>query len=380
VNINNGVLISFDESGFTGPQLLNEDQPFFVYASHDLDGEDSALLIKLLRSEFRLQGAELKAQRLKKRADWEAIAKVICEATRRRANVVTHEKRTALCGKFFEYFFEPVLADYSTAFYQVGFHKYIMNTMSQLLPSQPLDDRTIASQMQAFMRSFEPDDAPNIFAAKDDEFPIEIQRILAFCSGYASVIHEKTGHLKPGGPLSGKWTLDLTSTSLFSSLFHFWGHKHPRLEVLCDESKPLAEVAPFFNGWVGQDQAIAITNGRSEVELKGNLVAPIHLGRSENHSSLQLADLLAGMTNDVCIRGNEAPSVARDWVRQHTIHSHSVGFEPEFTQKGNSVVRVGREILKELSKRASTGADPLDGIVRYIDRLATQYGLQTSMY
>lgn len=29
-------LISFDETGFTGPRLLDEQRPYFVYAPHDL--------------------------------------------------------------------------------------------------------------------------------------------------------------------------------------------------------------------------------------------------------------------------------------------------------------------------------------------------------
>jgi hypothetical protein len=33
-------LISCDESGYTGNNLLNEAQPFFTYASHDLSLED----------------------------------------------------------------------------------------------------------------------------------------------------------------------------------------------------------------------------------------------------------------------------------------------------------------------------------------------------
>ncbi|PCJ04638.1 MAG: hypothetical protein COB16_17975 [Rhodobacteraceae bacterium] len=38
---NSGRLISFDESGFTGPELLNEEQPYFVYASHGLTIEEA---------------------------------------------------------------------------------------------------------------------------------------------------------------------------------------------------------------------------------------------------------------------------------------------------------------------------------------------------
>ncbi len=60
-----GTLISFDESGFTGPDLLNEQQPYFVYASHDLSTQEASEFLKQLKADFGLQSHEMKATRLK---------------------------------------------------------------------------------------------------------------------------------------------------------------------------------------------------------------------------------------------------------------------------------------------------------------------------
>lgn len=118
-----GTLISFDESGFTGPDLLNEAQPYFVYASHDLSAEEATGFLEKLKADFRFQGNELKATRLKRRGDWEDLSNRICEISDQRSRVVTFDKRAALAGKFFEYFFEPVLAKNSLAFYRADFHR-----------------------------------------------------------------------------------------------------------------------------------------------------------------------------------------------------------------------------------------------------------------
>jgi hypothetical protein len=55
------------------------------------------------------------------------------------------------------------------------------------------------------------------------------------------------------------------------------------------------------------------------------------------------------------------------------MRSHSVWFDPEFVRKGNPTVRVGREVLKELAQRAEAGADPLEGIVQFIERTMKRF-------
>ncbi|MGC3938740.1 DUF3800 domain-containing protein [Roseobacter sp. EG26] len=366
-------LISFDESGFTGPDLLNEDQPYFVYASHDLSTPAASEFLAKLKADFGLQGRELKATRLKKRRDWEELSNRICEISDRRSRVVTFDKRAALAGKFFEYFFEPVLAANSLAFYRIDFHRYMMNTILYLMRNSGADYSGLTSQMQAFMRSFDPADAPDIFNAKG-QHSIEMERIQQFCLGYGAQIAAETNHLRPENDETGKWALDLTSSSLFSLLFQWWGHRHPRLRVLCDDSKPLAPMADFFDAWVGKDQSVPVTNGRTSGELRGNLVAPIEFGSSEDHPTIQLADLLAGMTADFCIRRADAPRGIQQWIRRNRMWSHSVEFDPELVRKGNPTVRVGRELLKELALRADRGDDPLDQIGPFIERTRSRFG------
>ncbi|WP_299733353.1 DUF3800 domain-containing protein [uncultured Tateyamaria sp.] len=368
-----GTLISFDESGFTGPDLLNESQPYFVYASHDLSAEEAADFLDKLKADFSFQGNELKATRLKKRGDWEYLANRICEISDQRSRVVTFDKRAALAGKFFEYFFEPVLAKNSLAFYRIDFHRYMMNTITSLMWKSGADYSGLSAQMQAFMRSFDPADAPDIFVV-GGQHPIEMQRIQSFCLGYANQIEAETKHLRPENDETGKWALDLTSSSLFSLLFQWWGHRHPRLRVLCDDSKPLAPMAEFFDAWVGQEQSVPVTNGRTASHLRGNLIVPLEFGSSEQHPSIQLADLLAGMTADFCIRRGDAPLGIEKWVRRNRMWSNSVEFDPELVRKGNPTVRVGRELLKELASRAQKGEDPLAQIGSFIERTQRQFG------
>jgi hypothetical protein len=368
-----GRLISFDESGFTGPQLLDEHQPYFVYASHDLTSDEAASLIADLRTRYRLKGDELKSKRLKKRGDWTNIAADLCAATRGRSRVVVHNKKVALAGKFFEYFFEPVLANNSTLFYGVDFHRYLMTAIYVLMSGSSAEYAVLFKQMREFMRVFDLAVAPDIFSS-GGEHPVELDRILRFCRGYAGRIAAETSLLRPEASDIGKWTLDLTTTALFSLLFFGWGHDYPRLRVLCDDSKPLAAGADLFNAWVGRDQSTTITDGKASHEIRGNLVAPVDFGSSETHPTIQVADLVAGMTLDACTKGATGPSAIWGWLQKHQLHSHSIDFLPEFAKPADRRVKIGREILKELARRADAGADPLKDMDGFIQRTIVRLG------
>ena len=367
-----GRLISFDEGGFTGPNLLDEHQPYFVYASHDFSVEEAASLTVSLRERYRLQGTELKATRLKRRGDWMSIVSHICAATRGRAKVLAHNKRAALAGKFFEYFFEPVLSENSKLFYSVNFHRYMMNTIYKMMGDSDNTVDVIARQMQAFMRSFDPADAPDIFSGYGNQ-AVEMDRILRFCRGYSATIVQKALHLRAGADDAGKWTLDLTTSALFSLLFSGWGHTYPRLRLLCDDSKPLAAGVDFFNSWVGQDQSVKIIDGKAGHEIRGNLVAPVEFGSSATHPTIQIADLLAGITLDTIVGGARGHCDASKWLQQHQ-HSHSIDYQAYFTQRSSPSVAVGREILKELASRADSGADPLEGMQSFVRRAIVRTG------
>ena len=56
--------IYFDESGFTGNNLLNLDQPAFVYTSVAIDPQNASRLHNELVSRFHLRGKELKGKNL----------------------------------------------------------------------------------------------------------------------------------------------------------------------------------------------------------------------------------------------------------------------------------------------------------------------------
>ena len=98
-----------DESGFTGDNMLDSQQPFFTYASVAMDEKEAEELVQGIRLRHRKNGSELKGARLMRSHAGRAVSLEILRAMRGRYLVTAYDKKLSLAGKFFEYVFEPVL-------------------------------------------------------------------------------------------------------------------------------------------------------------------------------------------------------------------------------------------------------------------------------
>jgi len=121
--------IYFDESGFTGNNLLNPNQPAFVYAGIAIDPDGASRLHTEVVSRFNIRSRELKGKNLVRTGKGrEAISWLLSEC-RGIACIAISNKNYALAGKFYEYIFEPILQPQNSLFYAVGFHKFIANLL-----------------------------------------------------------------------------------------------------------------------------------------------------------------------------------------------------------------------------------------------------------
>ncbi|HBQ0943525.1 TPA: DUF3800 domain-containing protein, partial [Klebsiella pneumoniae] len=109
--------VYFDESGFTGNNLLSKDQPFFSYAAVITDEEESKQFVDYIIQKYSIAAGELKGSTLVNSKRLQPAVDEILNHFRGRMRVVVNEKKYALSGKFFEYIFEPVLAAKSSIFY-----------------------------------------------------------------------------------------------------------------------------------------------------------------------------------------------------------------------------------------------------------------------
>ncbi len=129
--MNNSVNVYFDESGYTGENLLSDNQPTFSYATVKITNAEAVELVNKILSKYpkQTQSGELKATTLlKSEKGIELISEVLIQI-RNNIKISVSDKKYALAAKFFEYMIEPVIASKSSIFYNLNFHKYISNVL-----------------------------------------------------------------------------------------------------------------------------------------------------------------------------------------------------------------------------------------------------------
>jgi hypothetical protein len=339
-----------DESGATGNELLDANQEHFVYASVALEPREAQeIRLKLVR-ENSLQGLELKGKNLCGHSKGRQAISQLIELVGDRVHLVVHHKKYALAAKFFEYIFEPLLADKNWLFYKIGFHRFISNLLFVWAMSQDLTADQILGDFARAMRTFEPASLPTFPTANSLVVGTEdpLSQMGTFCMLHKERIAEELLDLKEIE--GGSWTLDLTSTSLFSVL-SYWGEQFDQLAVYCDDAKPLQK-SPIFQHFVNRQDKAYQTMWGYERLLTPNLAHPVNLVDSHSYPGVQLADAFASACRKA-LQNRKNPEHQR-WIETliPRISQESVWHDVSHIDVNNRETAVNMLVLHELMDRS----------------------------
>jgi len=285
--------IYFDESGFTGSDLLHPEQQTFVYASVALNESEASYLRDETIREFRLQGAELKGRNLFRHKRGRHAAIRVLEKCRNCSKVVIYHKKYALACKFFEYIFEPILAPSSSIFYAAGFHNFIAMLLFIEFLSQNKHAEALFNDFQSIIRKDGVHGLERIFSPLGKLVSVSdpLGKILTFALCHQNRIARELKGLQELAKPCG-WALELTTGALFD-LLSYWGGRFDTLDVRCDESIPLKADADFFHVMIGRKDQLILHLGGLEHPITFNLAGPISLLPSISEPGIQIADVLA---------------------------------------------------------------------------------------
>ncbi len=330
----------------------------FSYASHDLTLLEAEALIRSVRAKHPVQMPELKSAKLLKSPRGRALIADILREIDGRYIVTLYDKRYSLAVKVFEYLFEPVLQANNALFYRHNFHRFVAMFFFMLMRDKSIE--RLAQEFEAFMRSLNPADAPSLFGSTGANPMIE--QILRFVRGYNVVIARETRDLQ--GFAGGKWVLDLTGSAIPSHLAA-WGERHPLIEVVCDDSKPLRALAGAFDVMINRPDTVRVEIFGKQRRLTWNMSKPIAFASSATHAGVQIADVIAGVASSVPGGGSEMTEFGE--MLQNHLHEDCI--LPDF-----GVLELDREetavnwlVLEDLAHRADNGYDPLDGMERVFE-------------
>ena len=283
-----------DEAGFTGNNLLDGNQEVFAFAGVALSEDEAKGIVERTITDFRLQGKELKGSHLlKTEVGRKAISAVIKECAGR-TRVVCHLKKYALACKFFEYIFEPALADQNSIFYASGFHSFISTLLFLHLRVRDASAESIFEEFSKFMREGDEAALVRLFppagrAVNYASNPLAAVSLFAMLN--RSKIVEELEALRGDG-LTPNWVLDLTTTSLSSVLCH-WGEQFDELDVFCDRSRPIEAEADFLKCMIGRSDHTKFRLFGKERKLTYNLARLPQMVDSRAYPGVQIADVFA---------------------------------------------------------------------------------------
>ena len=354
----------FDESGFTGNNLLHPDQKYFAYGSVATNDDEAKEFVVHLIRKYGIQGNELKGSRLVKFSKGRKAVDEIFDHFRGRLKVSISNKKYALACKFFEYIFEPCISQNSLLFYGVDFHKFVANILYVEFVARGAGAEEIFAEFEELMRSQTEAKLTNIFVSSvhPDNSPI-ITQIREFAQFRAADIREELMSLTGSG--TGKWILDLTHTALFTLLAN-WGQEFDVVTAVCDPSKPLEQDQGLFNAMIGRTDRHFSTAFGEKQPITFNLAEPIQFLDSKVTHGIQIADALAA-ASVYAFSSNEDHHTMR-WREELAEFAHygSVIPDVDFVDLQDLKVRRNALVLMELHSRAADGKNLLDGFPTYL--------------
>lgn len=358
-------ILHFDESGFTGNNLLHKQQKIFCYASVECPHKEAQDFVEHIIQKYRIQNGEIKGGKLLKGVKGKRAVDEIIQHFKGRFKVSVSDKKYALAGKFFEYIFEPAIQSVNSIFYNINFHRFISNMLHVELSVRGAMAEEIFEDFEKLMRTGDFEGLKALFSASKNEgiSPV-LEQICDFAiHNKEAVIEELDGYVGSG---AGKWVLDLTNTALFSLLAE-WGQEYDQLTAYCDQSKPLSEDQEIFNVMINREDKKYSHVAGMDSPITFNLKEPLKLVDSKIVHGVQLADAIAGAFAYACDNENQ-DEYAKKWrgmIEEHVIFG-SVFHDYAHLDLSKLEVQRNAVLLQELAERSKNGHSLTDDIGEYI--------------
>lgn len=335
-----------DEAGFTGNDLLETSQPYFVYAAVNFTQEEIDEILKEIHRRYPVQNGEIKGKILVKNFKGQALIKDLFRRYGSRVKFVYHDKKYALAAKMVEYGIEPFLSS-NGSFYAEGLNRYLALGLYYSFEAKRPSAEGLFTDFQRILRRKEP--PTSALLAKHKTKDLVLEWFLSIVQKRPETILES---ITTGDDQVDKWIADLTTTSLFS-LLSAWGQHGTITRVICDDSK-------VFNDSPIVDTFNAIGKAQKRLTVRDSVIgydldAPLEFESSVSHGGIQLADLFSSViyyclthrtesfTREIFHIIDDTPGMMLPDV---SLAPHPRSFEKEFTERQLIKYQVMMEAIK----------------------------------
>lgn len=284
-----------DESGYTGGDLLEESQPYFVYSGLNLDSKVTKEIKEYVYSNYNIQNDEIKGKLIVNNTKGRKVIKHIFKKYGKHARIVFDDKKYALAAKIIEYGVEPFLSS-NYIFYTSKLNEFLASGLYASFITKDESAESLFTDFLQVMRgkkSFE----DSSFQSLSKDNPL-IEWLLDIMTHDPEVV---LSEIRTEDGQSEKWILDLTMTSLLGILTD-WSKDGEEIDLTCDNSKVFINnpIVETFN-------QMGLVGSRAEflgIKLGFNLKGEIKTADSKVLVELQIADLFSS-TVFYCLKNQD---------------------------------------------------------------------------
>ncbi|WP_321916987.1 MULTISPECIES: DUF3800 domain-containing protein [unclassified Paraburkholderia] len=356
--------IYFDESGFTGNNLLHPEQKYFSYASVATDDQEAKEFVERLIATHGIQGGELKGSKLVRFSRGRKLIDEIFDRFDGRIKISISDKKFALACKLHEYIFEPCFSEINSLFYGIGFHRFIANILYVEFVARGAGAEAIFTEFEELMRTKDESKLHGIFSSSvhEENSPV-ITQIREFAQHRAEDIRAELSSLDDAG--SGKWILDLTNTALFTLLAN-WGMEYDQITAVCDPSKPLQHDPTVFETMIGREDRLFSEGLGERHPITFNLSGPIEFADSKLTHGIQIADAVAAAAVYVFSGADDEHAVRWRKIIARIANNGSIIPDRDEVRLKDRRVQRNALVLMELHSRAKAGKSLVEGMPEYL--------------
>lgn len=284
-----------DESGYTGQNLLDKNQPFFTLATLNISEEEAQ---ELKDKHFgHVQSPELKFSVLRRGGrHLDAVAQFIRDLKPEQVLAYSFDKKYALLRKSIDYLIEPKMHEFGFNLYNDGGHIALANLYWIQLRARGGDPSLVC-----FLRPFQNAVLKeNVYLLSQLEYQAQLlaqccEPFLYYCGSTRAEQQEVFTRLQGSLPLDLAFTGALWLMSCWRDQL---GQTEP-LELHHDQSSNMAKQMDDWEFWMSDDRSHF-----QDERAAGGVQLPVGLGsttltNSKTSAGIQLADVLSGAINGV---------------------------------------------------------------------------------
>jgi len=296
--------IFLDESGFTGQDLLNSEQPVFTIATLNY----SETTCQQLKSNFfnTVRSAELKHSALRRSPRQQRMVLAFLDELSRNVESIkisVVHKRYALTAKLVDLVVEPAAHEDGINFYKDDAAHTFANLLYYVLPTiggkdfyegllQRFQNMLRALDRESYVRFFQP-----LF---EEEYPDEIDLLLgAIRACHLNIGYDLLSRIKISydlASLASTGPLDVGLTSTLGLMMKWRAQLSDHITLIHDNSSRMANDVHIWQALVNPNVPAAVFGDDQRRWVFPNVIEETLLKSSRDWDGLQLADILAGAT------------------------------------------------------------------------------------